>query len=86
MAMSEARKRANKKWNDANMRERYDQIAVLWPKGERDIVKAAAKAAGVSLSVYVMSAVRERMERERGKQAPADMGNMNETGEEKTHE
>lgn len=62
--MTDAKKRANKKWNDANMRERYDQIAVLCPKGEREIVKTAAKAAGVSLSAYVMEAVREKMERE----------------------
>lgn len=65
MAISEAKKRANRKWNDAHKAELYDQIAILCPKGEREIVKAAANAEGVSLSVYIMEAVRWRMQAKR---------------------
>lgn len=63
--VSDAQKRASKKWNDAHKADLYDQIAILCPKGERATVKAAAAAAGVSLSVYIMEAVRRRMEMER---------------------
>lgn len=50
MAISEARKRANKKWNDANMSERYARITALIPKNRRETVEAYAKSHGESVS------------------------------------
>lgn len=75
MPISEAKKQSNKRWNDKNKSELYDQIAILCPKGERATVKTAAKKAGVSLSVYIMEAVRRRMEIERDATEPPQDAN-----------
>lgn len=64
MPLSEARKRANKKWNDANMKNRYDRIQLLAPKGRKDEIQSAASSAGQSLSGYILQAVDERMQRD----------------------
>ena len=34
--MSQARKDANKKWNDDNLKERYDRIQLVVYKGEKN--------------------------------------------------
>ncbi len=62
--MSEARKAANKKWNDANLKDKYDRIQLVVPKGEKDLIKAAADQVNESVSAYIYAAVRERMKRE----------------------
>lgn len=62
--MSEAKRAANKKWNDANLKDKYDRIQLVVPKGDKDVIKAAADQAGESVSAYIVAAVRERMERE----------------------
>lgn len=62
--MSEARRAANKKWNDANLKERYDRVQLVLQKGEKDIIKAAADKSGCSLNAYVLEAIKQRMERE----------------------
>lgn len=62
--MSEAKRAANKKWNDANLKDKYDRIQLVVPKGYKDVIKAAADQAGESVSAYIVAAVRERMERE----------------------
>ena len=62
--MSEAKKKANKKWNDENLRERYDRIQLVVPKGQKDIINAVAKAAGESTNNYIRIAIEQRMERE----------------------
>ena len=43
MSMSEAKKRANKKWNDANLKERYDRIQLVVPKGKKEIIQNALR-------------------------------------------
>lgn len=62
--MSQARRDANKKWNDANLKERYDRVQLVLPKGEKEVIKAAADRSGCSLNAYVVEAIRQRMERE----------------------
>ncbi len=57
MAMSEARKRANKKWNDENLQKRYDRIQLIVPKGEKDKIKAAAQAANESVNSFIGHAI-----------------------------
>jgi uncharacterized protein (DUF1778 family) len=57
---SEAQRRASLKYK----RNKVDNIQIVTPKGEREKMKAAAAAAGQSLSQYVLQAVHERMERE----------------------
>ena len=41
--MSEAKRAANKKWNDANLTKRYDRIQLVVPKGQREVIQEAAK-------------------------------------------
>ena len=43
MPISEAKKKANKKWNDENMKDRYDRIQIVVPKGQKGIIQAAAE-------------------------------------------
>ena len=62
--MTQARRDANKKWNDANLKERYDRVQLVLPKGEKEGIKAAADKSGCSLNAYVVDAIRQRMERE----------------------
>jgi hypothetical protein len=65
MPMSEARKRANKKWNDANLKDRYDHIHLTAPKGFLDEVKAVAEIAGIkSVNAFIVQAVQEKLEKQ----------------------
>ncbi len=57
MPISEARKRANKKWNDANMKDRYDRVQLVIPKGLKELWQSAAQKAGLSLNAYITEAV-----------------------------
>lgn len=45
----------------------YDQIIVRLPKGERDNIKAAADAVGLSVNAYISGAIHSRMEHEADK-------------------
>lgn len=60
MAISEAKSRANKKWDKANL----DRIQLVVRSGERELIRAAAQASGESLNHYIVSAVKERMKAE----------------------
>lgn len=64
MPISDARKRANRKYNDAHT----DQIRFDAPKGFKDRVQQAAQAAGVSPSQYMRDAILQRMERDKVKE------------------
>lgn len=44
-------------------REKYDKIEVIVPKGEKEHIKQAAKAAGLSVSAYIYKVVQEDMEK-----------------------
>lgn len=66
--MSEAKRQANKKWNDANLKEKYDRIQLVVARGQKEVIQAAADAVGQSLSAYIKQAIQERMERERAGQ------------------
>ena len=57
-SMSEARRRANKKWNDANMNVKYDHLHVVIPKGRKADVEARAVTAGASLNGYINDLLR----------------------------
>lgn len=60
MAMTEARKRANQKWNDANQKDRYDRIQLVAMKGEKEAFAEKAAQAGQSLNAYALDAIRHR--------------------------
>lgn len=55
---SEARKRANQKWDSENL----DRISVAIPKGEKDIIKAHANQTGESMNSFIIRAIHETME------------------------
>ena len=57
MAVSESRKKANQKWDAANL----DRVSIAMPKGMKDTVKAAATVAGESMNQYIISATEQRI-------------------------
>ena len=57
--VSEAKKKANKKYSDAHI----DQIRFDAPRGFRARVQQAAQAEGVSTSYYMRRAILEALER-----------------------
>lgn len=65
MPISDAKRKANKKWNDANLKDKYDRIQLVVPKGEKEEIERAAMLAGYkSVSKFIIDSVRERMQRE----------------------
>lgn len=46
------------------MKNNYDEIKVRVEKGKREIIKAAATAAGESVNGYIKKAINERMDRD----------------------
>lgn len=61
MPVSEARKRANSKWNASK-----DNLMIRPSKEKGAQIRAAAAAAGQSNQQYILQAVEERMNREGG--------------------
>ena len=59
MAVSEAKKKANARWNASK-----DNIMIRPTKEEGAAIRAAAAAAGQSNQQYILQATRERMERD----------------------
>lgn len=61
MSVSDAHIRASIKWN-----RNQDSITIRPPKETGEAIRASAKAAGESVTAYILGAVRMRMEQERG--------------------
>lgn len=59
MDVSEAHKKASNKWNSSR-----DNIMIRPTKEVGASIRAAAAAAGVSVQIYVLQAVQEKMERD----------------------
>ena len=68
MAISEARKRANKKWNDENMRIKYDRIQLVVAKGQKEVLQSIAKEQGASLNGYTKQALQAKIKADTGKE------------------
>lgn len=57
--MSEAKRRANKKWNDTYMNVKYDHLHVVVPKGRKKAIEARADVvADKSVNGYVNGLIR----------------------------
>lgn len=74
--ISEAKKRANKKWNDANMKERYDRVQLVLAKGRKAELQAFAERHGQSVNGFVSGLIDEALvcaeaEGQSGGSAPA---------------
>ena len=65
MAISESKKRANKKWNDKNMNVKYDHIHLVVQKGEKEVIQNHAKDNDESLNGFINRAIAEAMERDK---------------------
>ena len=63
---TEARRKANAKY----LKESVEDIRIRVPKGQKDIIKAAAENAGESLNTYVRKSIDQRMEREAANNDP----------------
>lgn len=61
MPMSEKKRLSNKKWNDANLKVRYDRIQLVVNKGKRDIIKAHADGKGMTVNEYVRKLISDDM-------------------------
>ena len=46
------------------VKNNYDRLELTVPKGQKDIIKAAAENAGESLNTYVRNTINQRMERD----------------------
>lgn len=57
MALSEARKKANEKYNA----KAYDQVKVLVKKGQRDVIRQHAESKGLSLNGYINKLISDDM-------------------------
>jgi len=60
MPISEARKRANRKYNE----KAYDRIALTVKKGEKDRLKAHAEQQGETLNGFINRAIDEAVKRD----------------------
>ena len=65
MPVSEAQKRAAKKWREANAKERYDRLEIFAPKGEKLMYQEHAKLMNESLNGFVNRAMQETMRRDK---------------------
>lgn len=62
MALTEAQARANKKYH-----QKFDNIQIRVPAGEREIVANHAASQGESLNAFVRRAITETIERDNEK-------------------
>lgn len=51
---------SKRKWNNEN----YEYTQLVTQKGEKELIKQAAKQAGQSVNAYILQAVKHRMEQE----------------------
>ena len=56
MAVSESRKKANRKWSEAN-RDRYWACYLRFPAADRQVIFERASALGLTVSEYIRNLV-----------------------------
>ena len=64
MAISDAKKKANKKWNDENLKEKYDRIQLVVPKGQKQKIQEHVKSSGKSVNGFINESIQEKMQRD----------------------
>ena len=57
---TEARKQANKRWDEAN-KDRYARLAVVAPAELKPQIQAAAKQAGQSVNQWIIEAIKDKL-------------------------
>lgn len=61
---------SKRKWNNEN----YEYTQLVTQKGEKELIKQAARQAGQSVNAYILQAVKHRMEQEQATVEKADPG------------
>lgn len=56
--------KANQRAVNKYVKNNYDRINVTMPKGQKEVIQAAAVAAGESVNSYINTAILQRMERD----------------------
>ena len=57
---TEARKQANRRWNEAN-KDRYYRVALVLPAELKEPIQAAAQADGLSINAWITEVVKDRL-------------------------
>lgn len=57
---TEARKQANKRWDEAN-KDRYARLAVVAPAELKPQIQAAAKQSGQSVNQWIIEAIKDKL-------------------------
>lgn len=50
------------KWQNDYIKRHYNRVNLILPGGQKETVKAAADAAGVSLNEYIVQAIKSKMD------------------------
>ena len=58
--------KASTKAQNKYIAKAYDRINLVLPKGRKDVIKAHAESRGQSVNGFIVEAITEKMERERG--------------------
>lgn len=62
MSLSESKKKANTKWNKANL----DRIQLVAKKGTKEKIRELATSNGESVNAYILNSVKKRAKEESG--------------------
>lgn len=57
--MTEAQKKANKKWDAKNIPIKYDKMTIQLPKGTKEIIKNNAQKYNLSINKYLFKLITE---------------------------
>ena len=49
------------KYQNEYNKQKYDRTTIMTPKGKKDEIRAAAKAAGMSMNEFIVSAIEEKL-------------------------
>ncbi len=52
------------KYQNEFKKKKYDRFELVMPKGQKEVVRQRAEAAGMSISEYINSAIVEKMAKE----------------------
>ena len=50
------------KYQNEYNKQKYDRTTIMTPKGKKEQIKAAAKASGMSMNEFIVSAIDEKLE------------------------
>lgn len=57
---TEARKQANKRWDEAN-KDRYARISLVMPAELKPLIQNAAQSCGLSVNQWILDAIKDKL-------------------------